>query len=199
MQSNCSTATFGWNAASDNTGVAFYDVYHDGQLIKTVTGTTLSTTLTVVGGVTWGLYVNARDATGNVSQASATVAVTPPQCTIDTQPPTAPTKLTASASGTTVTVGWSASSDDVAVRFYDVYRNDAKVGTISGTATTPPATSFSDSGLAGTTGYTYYVVARDAQANVSARSNTAASHTTRAAPRAGTPPPRATRRVQRHP
>ncbi|UOZ02792.1 PQQ-dependent sugar dehydrogenase [Amycolatopsis sp. WQ 127309] len=166
----CDAVTFSWNAATDNVGVAFYDVYHDGQLMKSVSGSTLSTSLTVVGGVTWGLYVNARDAAGNVSQASTTVPITPPQCQPDTQAPSAPTKLTGSASGTTVTLNWTAATDNIGVRAYDVYRGGAKVGTVTGTATAPPATTFVDSGLAANTSYSYYVVARDAQANVSAPS-----------------------------
>ncbi|MFC4590836.1 PQQ-dependent sugar dehydrogenase [Sphaerisporangium corydalis] len=168
----CDAVTFAWNASTDNVGVAFYDVYHDGQLMKSVSGTTLSTGLTVVGGVTWGLYVNARDAAGNVSQASTTVPITPPQCQADTQPPSAPGQLRGSASGTTVTLNWTASTDDIGVRAYDIYRGGAKAGTVTGTATTAPATTFIDSGLAANTGYQYYVVARDAQANVSARSGT---------------------------
>ncbi|WP_103338258.1 ricin-type beta-trefoil lectin domain protein, partial [Amycolatopsis sp. CA-126428] len=166
----CDAVTFSWNASTDNVGVAFYDVYHDGQLMKSVSGSTLSTSLTVVGGVTWGLYVNARDAAGNVSQASTTVPITPPQCQPDTQAPSAPTGLTGRASGTTVTLNWTAATDDVGVRAYDVYRGGAKVGAVTGTATAPPATTFVDSGLAANTSYSYYVVARDAQANVSAPS-----------------------------
>ncbi|WP_399345176.1 PQQ-dependent sugar dehydrogenase [Umezawaea sp. Da 62-37] len=167
----CDSVTFAWNASTDNVGVAFYDVYHDGQLMKSVSGTTLSTSLSVVAGATWGLYVNARDAAGNVSQASTTVSITPPQCQADTQPPTAPTQLAGSASGTTVTLSWTASTDNIGVRAYDVYRGDAQVGTVTGTV--PPATLFIDSGLTSNTRYQYYVVARDGQANTSARSNTA--------------------------
>ncbi|MEU4536491.1 PQQ-dependent sugar dehydrogenase [Streptosporangium sp. NPDC023825] len=170
----CDSVTFAWNASTDNVGVAFYDVYHDGQQMKTVSGTTLSTALTVVPGATWGLYVNARDAAGNVSQASTTVTITPPQCQADTQAPSAPTQLTASASGTTVTLRWTASTDNIGVRAYDVHRGGARVGTVNGT---PPVTTFVDSGLAGNTAYQYHVVARDAQANVSARSNTATATT----------------------
>jgi glucose/arabinose dehydrogenase len=167
----CDAVTFAWNASTDNVGVAFYDVFHDGQLMTSVTG--LSANLTVVAGVTWGLYVNARDAAGNVSQASTTVPVTPPQCQADTVPPTAPTGLTGSAAGTTVTLRWTAATDNIGVRAYDVYRNGTKVGTITGTATTAPATTFIDSGLAATTAYPYWVVARDAQGNSSPRSGTA--------------------------
>ncbi|RGA02999.1 glucose dehydrogenase [Microbispora triticiradicis] len=166
----CDSVTFAWSASTDNVGVAFYDVYHDGQLMKSVSGTTLSTTLTVVPGSTWGLYVNARDAAGNVSQASATVTITPPQCQSDTQAPTAPSQLTGSASGTTVTLQWTAATDNVGVRAYLVYRGGTLVGTVTGN---PPATTFIDSGLSANTSYQYYVVARDAQSNVSSRSNTA--------------------------
>lgn len=101
---SCSSVHFGWSAATDNVAVLAYDVYHDGQLISTVGGSTLSADLKVVAGARWGLYVNARDAAGNVSQASSTVYVTPPQYTVDTQPPTTPGKPTASVSGTSVSL-----------------------------------------------------------------------------------------------
>ncbi|MFG6504456.1 PQQ-dependent sugar dehydrogenase [Microbacterium sp. P05] len=168
---SCESVDFAWNASTDNVGVDFYDVYHDGQLMKSVPATSLSTTLTVVGGVTWGLYVNARDAAGNVSQASTTVKISPPNCQADTTPPTAPSALTARASGTTVTLTWTAATDNLGVRAYDIYRNAVKVGSITGTATVTPATTFVDSALAAATSYQYYVVARDGQANVSPKSN----------------------------
>ncbi len=169
----CNSVQLSWDASTDNVGVAFYDVYHDGQLIKSVSGTTLTTSLTVVAGVTWGLYVNARDAAGNVSQASATVPITPPQCQSDTTPPSTPQQLSASTSGTTVTLTWQASTDNIGVRYYDIYRGGTKVGTVSGTATTPPATTFLDSGLTPSSTYGYSVTARDAQDNTSPHSATA--------------------------
>ncbi|MET8529269.1 PQQ-dependent sugar dehydrogenase, partial [Micromonospora sp. NPDC005172] len=165
----CNSVTFAWNASTDNVAVAFYDIYHDGQLMTSVSGTTLSANLTVVPGATWGLYVNARDAAGNVSQASSTVTITPPQCQADTLPPSTPTQLTGTASGTTVTLRWTASTDNVGVRAYDVYRGGVKVGTVAGT---PPVTTFTDSGLAANTTYQYQVAARDGQDNASARSST---------------------------
>jgi chitodextrinase len=151
----CNSATLSWSASTDNVGVAFYDVFHDGQLMKTVDGGTRSTSLTVVAGVTWGLYINARDAAGNVSQASATLPLTPPQCQVDNQPPTAPTALTGSVAGTSVTLNWSAASDNIGVRAYDIYRGGAQVGSVVGTATVPPVTTFMDSALAANTAYSY--------------------------------------------
>jgi glucose/arabinose dehydrogenase len=168
----CNSVTFAWNASTDNVGVAFYDIYHDGQQMTSVSGSTLSASLTVVPGVTWGLYVNARDAAGNVSQASSTVTITPPQCQSDTTAPTAPQQLAGSASGTTVSLTWNPSTDNIGVRSYDIYRNGAKVGSVTGSGPVPPVTSFIDSALAANTSYQYYVRALDAQSNVSPVSNT---------------------------
>ncbi len=166
----CNSVTFAWDASTDNVGVAGYDVYHDGQFIKSVGGGTTSTSVTVVPSVTWGLYVNARDAAGNLSQASDTVSVTPPACQVDTQPPTAPSSLTGSASGTRVTLNWHASTDNVGVKKYDVYRDGSLAGTVLGSGS-PPDTTFNDSGLSANTTYQYYVVALDAAGNASAHSN----------------------------
>ena len=160
----CNSVDFAWDAATDDVGVAYYDVYHDGQLMTSLGPATLSVRLTLPAGVTWGLYVNARDAAGNVSQASATVPVTPPPCQADTQPPTAPTGLRSSVAGTTVTLNWTASSDNIGVTGYDVYRNSTRVATVNG------AVTYTDSGLAAGTSYTYTVTARDAQGNVSSPS-----------------------------
>ncbi|MEU3245832.1 glycoside hydrolase family 6 protein [Streptomyces sp. NPDC006875] len=91
----------------------------------------------------------------------------------DTQAPTVPGGLAVgSTTSSSATLSWSASTDNTAVTGYDVYRNGTKVGT----ATT---TSYTDSGLAASTTYTYTVRAKDAAGNVSAAS-TAVSATTKA-------------------
>ncbi|WP_420329425.1 discoidin domain-containing protein [Paenibacillus gorillae] len=90
---------------------------------------------------------------------------------VDTQPPSAPQGLTAAAvSAGQVNLSWTASTDNVGVTGYDVYRNGAVVG-----ATTQ--TTYSDTGLAASTPYTYTVKAKDAAGNVSANSNTASATT----------------------
>jgi glucose/arabinose dehydrogenase len=159
----CRSVTLSWTASTDNVGVAFYDIYHDGQQMTTVGGGTLSTSLTLTPGASWNLYVNARDAAGNVSQASGTLAIAVPQCTADTQPPTVPTGLDGSVAGTTATLNWNASTDNVGVTAYDIYRNDVKVGST-------PNLTFTDSGLGANAQYRYAVAARDGQNNTSARS-----------------------------
>lgn len=168
----CSSVTLTWTGSTDAVGVTAYDLFHDGQLVKSVSGSTRSTSVAVVAGVPWGWYVNARDAAGNVSQASPTLTVTPPYCATDTVAPTVPKSVAAVASGTSVKVTWAASTDNVAVTGYAVRRDGVVVGSVAGTVRT-----FTDSGLAVNRTYTYTVVARDAQGNASAASAVATTTT----------------------
>ena len=89
----------------------------------------------------------------------------------DTTPPTVPTGLTATAaSSSQINLSWTASTDNVAVTGYKVYRGGTQVGTSS-------ATSYLDSGLAASTSYTYNVAATDAAGNSSAQSGIASATT----------------------
>ncbi|MFF3362205.1 glycoside hydrolase family 48 protein [Streptomyces misionensis] len=91
----------------------------------------------------------------------------------DTTPPTVPTNLAVAATtDTSVSLTWTASTDDVGVAGYDVYRGT----TLAGSAVT---TSFTDSGLKASTAYSYTVRAKDAAGNVSAASG-AVTATTKA-------------------
>ncbi|SCF56642.1 glycoside hydrolase family 6 protein [Streptomyces sp. Ncost-T10-10d] len=82
----------------------------------------------------------------------------------DTQAPTVPTglKVTGKTSGS-VSLSWTASTDDTAVTAYDVYRAGVRVGSSA-------STSYTDTGLTASTAYSYTVRARDAAGNVSAAS-----------------------------
>jgi len=62
--------------------------------------------------------------------------------------------------GTTATITWAASSDNVGVTSYDIVRNGTKVAS-------SPNLQYTDAGLAASTAYTYRVAARDAAGNVS--------------------------------
>jgi hypothetical protein len=89
----------------------------------------------------------------------------------DTAAPSVPVGVSASGAVGRVSVGWSASSDDVGVVRYVVHRS-ATAGFVPGAGTrvgTVSGTSFSDVGLAAGT-YYYRVVAEDAAGNVSAPS-----------------------------
>ena len=151
------SATLAWSAASDAVGVTGYDIYQTGTLVKSVDGNTLSTTVTKLTPLSsYGFYVNARDAAGNVSQASNTVNVTTTAAVVDQAPPSAPGNArTTSVSANSVALAWDASTDDVGVVGYTVFSGTTVVGTATGTTATI-------SGLAPDTAYTFTVVAADA-------------------------------------
>jgi endoglucanase Acf2 len=83
----------------------------------------------------------------------------------DTQAPSAPSGLSSpSKTSSSISLSWSASTDNVGVTGYRIYRGGAGVGTSS-------STSYTDSGLSAGTSYTYSVRAFDAAGNESGASN----------------------------
>ena len=94
----------------------------------------------------------------------------------DTQPPSPPTNLTATAPlATQVNLSWTAATDDVGVVAYDVYRDGGLLASLGN------VTSYTDTTVAASTTYQYTVKARDAAGNTSPASN-AATVTTPAPP-----------------
>lgn len=82
----------------------------------------------------------------------------------DTQPPSVPSGLSATnVLSSQLTISWTASTDNVAVAGYQVYRDGTPVRTT-------PATAYTDSGLTANTSYSYTVTAFDYANNVSAQS-----------------------------
>lgn len=158
--------TLNWTASTDNIAVTGYDVYSNGTLLTTVTSTTANIT-GLVQGTTYNFYVKAKDAAGNVSTTSNTISTT----TLDMQAPTAPTGLAATdIKGTSLTLRWTPSTDNVGVAGYDVYKDGALLTTV----TTNEANI---TGLSQYTNYKFYVKAKDAAGNVSAASSTLSATT----------------------
>ena len=156
--------TLSWNASTDNVGVTGYDVYQGGSMIGSVTGTSASIT-GLTAATTYSYYVKAKDAAGNVSSASSTLNVTT-ETPEDTQAPTAPSNLASSNIGeTSVTLSWTASTDNVAVTGYDIYKNGSLLNSTTNT-------TYNVTGLTASTTYSFYVKAKDAAGNVSSASNT---------------------------
>ena len=112
-----------WTASTDNVGVTGYLIERcqgSGCTTFTQIGTSVSTTFTDTGltpSTTYSYRARATDAAGNLSTYS-NVASTATQAA-DTQAPTAPTNLTATAStGSQINVSWTASTDNVGVTSY---------------------------------------------------------------------------------
>ncbi len=155
------TLSLSWNASTDNVGVTGYDVYQGGSFIGSTATTSYSVTgLTVV--TSYSFTVKAKDAAGNQSADSNAANAT----TVDLTAPSAPSALAGSnVTETSVDLTWTASSDNVAVASYDVYQNATFLANTSGT-------SYNVTGLAASTSYSFYVIAKDAAGNVSSASNT---------------------------
>jgi chitodextrinase len=162
--------TLGWKASGDNVGVTGYDVYRNNSKVATVTTTTTAQT-GLACGTAYAFGVVARDAAGNssakgqltasTSACSASPEPPPPASSGDTTPPTQPTGLAPSnVTQTGLTLSWNASSDNVGVTGYDVYRNSTKVATVG-------ATNAALTGLSCGTSYAFGVTARDAAGNAS--------------------------------
>jgi glucose/arabinose dehydrogenase/chitodextrinase len=84
--------------------------------------------------------------------------------TPDTTPPSTPTNLTATAtSSSQINLTWDASTDDIGVTGYKVFRNGTRIATAT-------ETSYNDTGLTASTTYDYTVSATDAAGNDSPKS-----------------------------
>ena len=167
----------GWNASTDTVGVTGYQVERCqgvGCSAFTLVGTAGSNSFNNTGlspSTSYSYRVRATDAAGNLSGYSTVATATTPGVP-DTTAPSVPTGLSGTgASIASVHLTWGASTDDVAVSGYKVFRNGVQVGT----GNTP---SFTDGGLTANTPYSYAVSAFDAAGNNSAQSSPAVAVST---------------------
>ena len=147
-----------WTAATDNVGVAGYEVIRDGVLLG-ATAATAYTDTAVASATTYAYSVVAVDAAGNRSPASPVASVT----SLDSLAPATPAGLTAGVKSAPdrVELAWSAASDDVGVTGYEVSRDGVVLAVVAGTThvDTAPRVAVTHS---------YRVRARDAAGNWSA-------------------------------
>jgi len=173
-----------WTASSDNVGVTGYRLERcvgsgcvSFAQVASVTAVGFSDS-GLLAGTTYGYRVRATDATGNLSGYS-NISYATTTGTGDTQAPTLPSSLIATASSSSqIGLSWTASTDNVGVTGYDIERCAgagctafAQIGTTSGT------TTFADSGLTASTAFRYRVRASDASGNLSGYSNIASATT----------------------
>lgn len=149
-----------WSAATDNVGVAGYQVWRNGVYVASPSSSSYSDTA-LAASTTYTYTVKAFDAAGNVSPASVAVSATTLAPVLDTTAPSTPTNLTGSAaSASQINLTWSAATDNVGVVAYKVFRNGTQVATTTSTA-------YTNTGLVASSTYTYAVAAVDAAGNSS--------------------------------
>ena len=124
------------------------------------------------------LMVQVLDSTNAWATKNFAILITAP----DTQPPTAPSGLTATAvNSSQINLSWTTSTDTVGVTGYLVQRSQGAGSTNFIQMAAPTGTNYSDTGLTSATIYNYQVQATDAAGNLSAYSSVA-SVTTPSAP-----------------
>ena len=128
-------------------------------------------------------YANAGTSTTSlkVTRGGTSATCTSTVTVKDTQAPTVPGGLSATAAGATrVNLAWTASTDNVAVTGYRVERCTGASCTNFAQIAAPTTISYSNTGLTAGTTYRYRLRAADAAANLSAYSSIASATTTTA-------------------
>ena len=156
-----------WSPSTDNIGVTGYTLYRDGSILSVVDGETLTLSdYSVTTGQTYQYSIDAFDAAGNHSPSSTPVSVT--VTTEDLESPSIPPNLTATIiSPTQIDLNWNASSDNVGVVGYILYRDGLSIGDFSSSNL-----SFQDINLLPNTTYSYAVESYDQAGNHSGLSET---------------------------
>src|SRR6267154_1834351 len=155
-----------WSASTDNVGVTGYRVLRAGTLLATLGAVTTYQNTGLTPSTSFSYTVQAIDAAGNAPAQSVPASATTQQAApvADTTAPSVPGGLTAVAtSSSQIKLTWSASTDNVGVTGYKVFRNGVQIGTTS-------ALTYTSTGLSRAITYSFAVAAFDAAGNSSAQS-----------------------------
>lgn len=163
------TIQLDWTASTDNVGVTSYLIYANGSLYSAaVSNTAVLTGLTQ--NTSYDFVIYAIDAAGNTSLASNTVTTSTTNI-IDVEAPTVPLNVVAfNETASSVSLSWSASTDNVGVTGYAIYQDNVFILTVVGT-------SANITGLSAETTYSFAVTALDEANNESAQSNSVTATT----------------------
>jgi glucose/arabinose dehydrogenase/chitodextrinase len=161
-----STINLSWTASTDNVAVAGYKVFRNGTQVATTTAPTYQD-IGLSEATSYSYTVSAVDAAENESARSSAATAT----TRDVTVPSVPANLAANAvSSSRIDLSWTASSDNVGVVGYRVFRDGTQIAS-------PSATSYQDTGRTPGTSYSYRVSAVDAAGNGSALSQAVSATT----------------------
>ena len=154
-----------WTAATDNLGVAGYNVYQNNSYLTTVQTNSFSGTVEQDSINSY--YLVAFDFNGNFSDPSSALRLPDDAPPASAEAPSAPQALTGSLTANggefDLMLSWEASTDDEAVAGYNIYQNNQYLTTVN---TTNYQATVSSAGP-----FSYYVVAFDIPRNFSESSN----------------------------
>lgn len=172
---SATAATLSWTASTDNSGVApTYEVSKDGSSWTAVSASPYNWS-TLTASTTYTMQVRAVDGSGNRS-AAASLQVTTSATADTTAPAMSGSVTTSNVTSTSLTMAYSAGTDNVGITRYDV---SVDTGTASWTSNGTNL-SYGATVLTANTAYTARVRAVDAAGNIS--NVLTASVTTSAAP-----------------
>ena len=156
-----------WSGATDNIAVTGYEVFLNGISVgKTAQYTTYFNATKLQKNTNYNVAIKAYDAAGNVSIASKVLTVKTLDV-LDWQAPTSPLNLNASNITTnSLALKWTASTDNVGVTKYTIFRNGLIFTTVAGNVT-----SLDIKYLESNTSYIFTINAADAANNLSAFSS----------------------------
>lgn len=169
-----------WSASTDNLGVAGYYIIRAGVTVAQTDSTVCSGSTCTYSdsnlspATSYSYQVEAYDGANNISNPSNTANVTTQSPAPDTEAPTAPTNLVAGVvSSYQANLSWKASTDNVAVDHYDLYRSNTKINSVDAASATDSSgnVSFADLTAHAGTSYSYWLYAYDKASNKSAISN----------------------------
>lgn len=155
-----SSIELAWTAPT-NTDIETYNVYRDGEKVKTMS-TASFTDSDLVANTAYNYSIEAVTFDGKTSAMSASLEVKTKEIpVVDNEKPTAPSSV--HSMGTTansVSLMWTKSAHSVGVDTYTVYRDGIQIATVAGTM-------YNDRALNASTTYTYTIKATSLGGNVS--------------------------------
>ena len=150
-----------WNPSEDNVGVTGYEIYRNGEKLLT-TGRTEFIDRSLVPDTAYTYQIYAFDKERNYSAGSEKLTV---HTTLDTEAPETPNNIKFSAvTGSTLTISWNPSKDNVKTAGYIIYRDNEEIARTSDR-------EFRDAVPSKNKTYSYMIKAYDEAENLSDFSN----------------------------
>jgi chitodextrinase len=127
-----SSVKLGWSAATDNSGIAGYQIWRGEELQKSVPGDQTSATLNDLAPLTeYSFTLVALDSVGNVTTAGPGVSINTPDYPQPSWPLDA--ELTVgNLTATMLSLSWTAPIDDQPIAWFEIYQNNNKIKTVDG-------------------------------------------------------------------